>query len=72
MITGLILFSTGLVGFILLFSSMTSGSWTYNGIEGLLQLMLKTGMVLPLSVLGVISVIGISICLYQAFFKNEE
>lgn len=70
MITGLILFSAGLLGFILLFSSMTGGSWTYSGIGGLFQLMLKSGMVMPLSVLSVISVLGISICLYQAFFKN--
>lgn len=70
MITGLILFSSGLIGFILLFSSLTGGNWTYDGLKGLFQLMLKTGMIVPLLILSMISVFGISICLYQAFFKN--
>ncbi len=70
MILGALFFGVGFVGVLALSIVAAFNPWSYNGIGGLRGSLLGTGMMFPFILFFAIGVVGIVICVYEAYIKK--
>lgn len=70
-IFGVLIVLIGLIFGAFCFIYAAINPWNYNGIEGIMGSLLGTHMLVPFIISIIIMLVGLSICYYEAYRKNE-
>lgn len=71
MVCGILLTIIGLVFSAFCFINAVQNPWNYNGIDGLLGSLLGTDTLIPFIISLLVMVLGLAICFWRAFRKEE-
>lgn len=70
MLLGGMLFVCGIIGILTFMVLAITEPWSYNGIEGLLGLLLGSGLLWAYILFSLMAAVGFIICLFEAYFKR--
>lgn len=67
---GIILFIVGSIGFLTLSLYLSAHPYIYNSLSGLPGALLGNGLLLPYIVFCVFGLVGLVICIYEAYIRK--
>jgi len=67
---GIILFLLGGIGFLIFSMYLSAHQYNYNGMTGTYAALLGNELLVPYTIVCVIAIVGLGICVYEAYFRQ--